>query len=308
MFVWNTASQVTLPEFYSNLGTLTIRNVTSSNYAISAQWFALFGTYSGVVFGRDGGTDQILFYPCAVCHNSALNFGSTAFQIAGPISGFGGAVSVNMNLTSTASGADILLKATKTIIVEENRTIRTNNGDITFWSNSDGVANSTDGDFIGLNQGVTINSANGLTNQATGGGTITLAGGTSSETLASGTVVPTGYAYSNRTTLWGDHVPSAVTFGRYTNSSTYINSLNIYSGGGNVVIKGQSASSGPGVAWYRGFTGATQNINSGNGTITIIGDNTSTGHGIELSYYSLPASVGPTITSSNATSSAIAVI
>ncbi|MFM2227839.1 MAG: hypothetical protein RL664_1182 [Bacteroidota bacterium] len=303
---WNTGAQVILPEFYSNSGTLTIRNVTSSSHGISTNWFALFGTYSGITFGRDGSTESMLFTPCTVCDISALNYGSTAFQIAGPISGFGGSINVNMNLTSTISGADILLKSGKSIIVEENKAIRTNNGDITLWSNSDGVANSTDGDFIGLNQGVTINSANGLTNQTSGGGTITLAGGTTSQTLASGTVVPTGYAYSNRTTVWGDHVPSAVTFCRYSATATYVNSLNIYSGGGDVVIKGQSANGVPGFAWYRGFTGATQNINSGTGTITIIGDNTSAGHGIELSYYNVTA-VGPTITSSNTSSSAITV-
>ncbi|MFM1772879.1 MAG: hypothetical protein RLZZ71_2021 [Bacteroidota bacterium] len=303
---WNTSAQVTLPEFYSNSGTLTIRNVSSSSHAFSTNWIAMFGTYSGITFGRDGSTESILFTPCTVCDISALNYGSTAFQIAGPISGFGGSINVNMNLTSTIFGADILLKSAKTIIVEENKTIRTNNGDITFWSNSDGIANSTDGDFIGLNQGVTLNSANGLTNQTSGGGTITIAGGTTSQTLASGTVVPTGYAYSNRTAVWGDHAPSAVTFGRYAATATYINSLNIYSGGGDVVIKGQSANAVPGFAWYRGFTGATQNINSGAGTITIIGDNTSTGHGIELSYYN-STSVGPTITSSNTTNSAITV-
>ncbi len=305
-FVWNTGAQVTLPEFYSNSGTLTIRNVTSSNYGINTQWIAMFGNYAGVTLGREGGTELVLLNPCTVCANTALNFGTTAFQIAGPIAAYGGNINVNMNLISTSVGADILLKSARTIIVEENRTIRTNNGDITFWSNSDGIANLTDGDFIGLNSGVVVNSSNGLTDQSTGGGTITIAGGTTSQTLASGTIVPTGYAFSNRTTNWGGVHPSGVNFGKnFQTVST--NSIWVYSGGGDIVVKGQAGNAVPGVAWFRGASGAQQVMQSGSGTITFVGDNTSTGHGIELSYFSLTNTVGPTITSSNTSSSAISV-
>ena len=306
-FIWNTSAQITLPEFYSNLGTLTIRNVTSSNYVINTQWIAMFGTYSGVTFGRDGGTEAVLLNSCTVCDSAALNYGTTAFQIAGPITAFGGNINANFNLRSTNSGSDILLKATRSLVIGENVAVRSNNGDITFWSNADGIANATDGDFIGIYSGVSVNSANGLTNQLSGGGTITMAGGTTTQTLPSGTVVPTGYALSTRTTNWvGTLPPGGINFGEKTSSQGGLNTLNIHSGGGNIVVKGESNSSSAGIQWFSGSTGATQSINSGNGTVTIDGLSTnSLAHGIEfMSYASI---VHPTVISSNTTSAAIQI-
>jgi hypothetical protein len=308
-FVWNTASQVALPEFYSNGGALTIRNTTSSNYDINTIWFAMFGNFGGITLGREGGTGAILLNSCTNCSSSALNFGTTAFQVAGPITALGGNIYANINLRSTNSGSDILLKADKHIVVGANVGVQSNNGDITFWSNSNGVADPTDGDFIGIYSGVSINSANGLTNQTTGGGTITIAGGNTSQVLPSGTVVPTAYAYSSRTTNWIDPVlpPGGVNFGEKRSAVGGLNTVNIYSGGGNIVIKGKSSSSSAGIQWLSGPAGATQVINSGNGTVTIDGLSTSsTAHGIEfMSYASV---VSPTIISSNTSSSAIRII
>jgi hypothetical protein len=308
-FNWNTGSQVALPEFYSNGGALTIRNTSSSNNGISTNWFAMFGTFGGVTLGREGGIGTISLTSCTSCASSALNFGTTAFQIAGPITALGGIINANFNLRSTASGSDILLKADKHIVVRENVAVQSNNGDITFWSNSNGVADATDGDFIGIYSGVSINSANGLTNQTSGGGTITMAGGNTSQVLPSGTVVPTAYAYSSRTTNWVDPVlpPGGVNFGEKRSAVGGLNTVNIYSGGGDIVIKGKSSSSSAGIQWLSGPTGATQVINSGSGTVTIDGLSTSsTAHGIEfMSYASV---VYPTIISSNTSSTAIRII
>jgi hypothetical protein len=307
-FSWNTGSQVALPEFYSNGGALTIRNTTSSNHDISTNWFAMFGTFGGVTLGREGGTGAIALVSCTSCHSSALNFGTSAFQIAGPITVLGAIINANINLRSTNSGSDILLKADKHIVVGANVGVQSNNGDITFWSNSNGVADATDGDFIGIQNAVVINSADGSTTQTTGGGTITMAGGTTTQTLASGTIVPTGYAYSNRTTNWGPLLPpGGVNFGFSTAANGQVNSLSIYSGGGNIVIKGKSHSSSAGIQWFSGSAGATQIINSGVGTILFDGLATSTNaHGIEfMSYASV---VSPTIISSNTSSEAIRII
>ncbi len=306
-FNWNTGSQVALPEFYSNGGALTIRNTTSSNHDIRTDWFAMFGTFGGVTLGREGGTGAISLNSCTNCSSSALNFGTSAFQVAGPITALGGNIYANINLRSTNSGSDILLKADKHIVVGANVGVQSNNGDITFWSNSNGVADATDGDFIGIQNAVVINSADGSTTQTTGGGTITLAGGNTSEVLPSGTVVPTAYAYSSRTTNWGPLLPpGGVNFGFSTAANGQVNSLSIYSGGGNIVIKGKSHSSSAGIQWFSGSAGATQIINSGVGTILFDGLATSTNaHGIEfMSYASV---VSPTIISSNTSSAAISI-
>jgi hypothetical protein len=271
-FNWNTGSQVALPEFYSNGGALTIRNTSSSNFNISTNWFAMFGTFGGVTLGREGGTGAIDLVSCTSCATSALNFGTSAFQIAGPITALGAIINANINLRSTNNGSDILLKALKNVIIGENVSIRSNNGDITLWSNSDGIADATDGDFIGIYSGVAINSANGSTTQSTGGGTITMAGGTTTQTLASGTVVPTDYAYSTRTSNWVDILPpGGVNFGEKRSSVSGINTVSLYSGGGAIVVKGKSNSSSAGVQWFSGPSGASQVINSGTGTIHIDG-------------------------------------
>ncbi len=305
-YSWNTSSSVTLPEFYGT-GALTIRNVPGANYSFTTAWIAVFGNFSGLTLGSNSGVEEILVAPCTTCTSGAKNYTGATWQIAGPINIYGSKVTVDLSLKSTLASADILFKSINSILVNASRSVTSNNGDITFWATADGTANSTDGDFIGIQNAVVINSADGLTNQTSGGGTITLAGGTTTQTLASGTIVPTGYAYSNRTTNWGPLLPpGGVNFGYSTAANGQVNSLSIYSGGGNIVIKGKSHSSSAGIQWFSGSAGATQIINSGVGTILFDGLATSTdAHGIEfMSYASV---VSPTIISSNTSSAAISI-
>jgi hypothetical protein len=302
-FIWNTSAQVTLPEFYGT-GALTIRTVPSATYAFNTAWIALFNTKSELNLGRTGNNDVVEINPCTVCHPSAINASGNTILVAGPININARSTNINLNLTASAVNADILVKANDFIIIHENKAIRTNNGDITLWSNANGIANTTEGDFIGFYSGVSINSANGAINQLNGGGAITIAGGTTSQTLPSGTVVPTDYAYSNRTTNWVGLPPGGVNLGANTSANGQLNTLNIYSGGGNIVIKGKSNSSSAGVQWFSGSTGAVQVIHSGSGTVTIDGSSTSnTAHGIEFNSYA--SVIFPTITSLDTTSSAI---
>ena len=305
-YSWNTSSSVTLPEFYGT-GALTIRNVPAANYSFNTAWIAIFGNFSGLTLGSSGGVEEILVAPCTTCTSGAKNYTGSTLEIAGPINIYGSKVTVDLSLKSTLASADILFKSINSILVNASRSVTSNNGDITFWATADGTANSTDGDFIGIQNAVVINSADGLTNQTSGGGTITMAGDTTTQTLASGTIVPTGYAYSNRTTNWGPLLPpGGVNFGYSTAANGQVNSLSIYSGGGNIVIKGKSNSSSAGVQWFSGSTGATQVINSGNGTVTIDGLSTSsTAHGIEFMSYANV--VSPTIISSNTSSAAISI-
>ena len=308
-YVWNTGSSVTLPEFYGS-GILTIKNVPGANQSFTTAWISIVDDFSGLILGSDAGIENNTLAACTVCNSSAKNYSGTTFEVAGPINLYGSNVFVETSFKSTAADADILLKAKNSIIVNANRTITSNNGDITFWANADGTANATDGDFIGIQNAVFINSANGLTNQSSGGGTITMAGGNTSQTLASGTIVPTGYAYSNRTTNWGPLLPpGGVNFGYSTAANSEQNSLSIYSGGGDIVIKGKSHSSSAGIQWFSGMPGASQIINSGNGTILFDGLSTSTNaHGIELNSYVASGGVTPNITSSSSSSSAIKFI
>ena len=184
-------------------------------------------------------------------------------------------------------------------MVDPNVTLRTNNGNITLWADSDGDSSG----WIGMQAGVTINSANGSTTQSTGGGRITLAGGTTTDSDG----LPTGYAYAASTVgLWGDHKPGGVQLGayNYNTGGGYANDIKLYSGGGNIVIKGKAADEAPGVAWYGGNTG-TQVVDAGNGTITIDGQGVGTGHGVEFTYYGGTAS--PTLRSGSNAATAISI-
>jgi hypothetical protein len=150
---------------YPNLatsGTLTWKPVSTSFGAdVQTSWFNWNQnnqTMSGLTIGKLGNTAN-------VSHQSAA-----AISAAGPISIFGGIVKAEQNLTASLSGAAILLQASEYIDVAANRTIQTNNGNITLRSNSAGIAvvlpNATTG-AITLNDGSSLLST---------GGNITLGG------------------------------------------------------------------------------------------------------------------------------------
>jgi hypothetical protein len=219
---------------------------------------------------------------------------------AGEINLIGANVYMNAaSLTSAASGASIVLKASNEIEIGVGSTtsIQSNNGNITLWADSDGNGAGP----IKIRENVTFNSANGQTTQTTGGGAITLAGG--STTVAG---IPTGYASaaSTLTEIWGSNRSSGVQLGAFNPGTNTVNSIAFYSGGGNVTINGKSANSMPGITWM-GSNSGTQIIRSGNGTISIDGFGDGAGHGIEFGFGG--GSIGRTLESSNTSSSAISV-
>ena len=108
--------------------------------------------------------------------------------MAGPISIYGGDILLEEDLTSTLSGADVLVKGRGDVEAVASRSFLTNNGDIVFWSNSD---NSGVGS-IKLGNDNVLNSSNGRSGDTdSGGGKITLGGGSGSGTS------PTGYSSSS---------------------------------------------------------------------------------------------------------------
>ena len=111
----------------------------------------------------------------------------TNMNFNGPITVYGGDLTIEENLSSRLSGADILFKGTGKVQSIANRTIQTNNGDIVFWSDSDG--NGEGAVLVGDDN--VLNSANGRTGDTdSSGGKIVLGGGGNSG------VVPTGNSAS----------------------------------------------------------------------------------------------------------------
>ncbi|WP_392345694.1 autotransporter-associated beta strand repeat-containing protein [uncultured Polaribacter sp.] len=150
--------------------------------------------------------------------------------VAGPISIYGEDITVSANISSTLSEADVLLKASGNIAVAANKSISTNGGDVTLWSDSDASGNaSTAGGTIALLDASTITS---------NAGDIVLGGGADANTDG----IPDGYAIGAFTTNTRDATNA-------TAGVSLDNSI-INSGLGNVIIRGQG-------------TGALQNYQMG---------------------------------------------
>ena len=262
-------------QYSLNIANVTLGAKASTNVTSSSANIKLQGTnvsLSGTNTVTTNGTVSILPMDSANSFNAALtvasgfNLGSgvtgftvgktsntasvtlgSAITAAGPISVYGGDVTVNQGLISTLAGAKILLNASGNITTAASLTFRTNNGDLIFWSDRSAANTGA----ISLGNANILNSANGLTSSGlTGGGRIVLAGG--ADTNADG--VPDGYASS--TTL------SGVSLGSGANDST----ISMYSGGGDVTIRGKSTAGGTSAGLYQYGSWL---LNSGKGAIVL---------------------------------------
>jgi hypothetical protein len=280
----------------SGMGGLIIQNFTSVNELI-------IGTYNGTgVFGDT---------PYTSTNTSDITLGA-AISIDGPITVYGGDITVSQNLTSTLSSADILLHAYGAINLSANMTIQTNGGDVTFEAAAGGIASSALS-AIYLNSGSQILTFGG--NITLGGGysgtegnlyaATNIAGGGFAVRLSSATLTAAGghiKIYGRNVSFYGDGVfLSAVnisttgsgTIGIYGDSYGGFNNTFFFGGitfdynastiqtvNGNITLKGiltQSQSTqGYGINFYRttGFAGETRHINilSQAGAIQITGD------------------------------------
>jgi hypothetical protein len=203
---------------------------------------------TGLVFGKEGNTTGFMTY--------------TEWTVNGPITFIGGHMSVSAgDIISSAYGANILFKVLRQISVEESRTIQTNNGDIILWSDSD----ANDEGYIAIGDNVTFNSVNGSTASGLStGGHIVLAGGADNG-LNSGTAsdgVPDGFALSATT--------NGVKLG--TSSDNY---TQMYSGGGDIIVRGGSTNSSSTPDENTGlYQLGKWKANSGKGAIVISGEST----------------------------------
>ncbi|NDG41925.1 MAG: hypothetical protein EBY28_21780, partial [Betaproteobacteria bacterium] len=221
-----------------------------------------------------------------------------------------GDVTLSRGISLSGAGNSLLVKSVGNIVIAGGssgnpQTIQTNNGNITFWSDSDagGVGNIQVGPYT------TLNSANGSTTQASGGGKITLAGGldnggstvTSGRTAGDG--LPDGYASGNASgigsALRGVHLQTA--------------GVMVYSGGGNIFMAGQGAASVPAGGQLIGFQFEGGVIDSGTGKIALYGrsnatnnTNNQTSYGMHLNGNADNASTN--ITSANTGADAITMV
>jgi len=167
----------------------------------------------------------------------------------------------------------VVLTGSGRITFASSRNITTNGGDIVFWANASGgtFGGITIGDSVTLDSRTATDRASSITSAATGGGRIWLGGGATVNTEG----LPTGASVGTGLSIIG------VTLGSLSSGAT---TTALYSGGGDIYIRGTSAAAGAGGVYWNRIGIA----NAGIGTVTIIGDaiNASGTHGIELGAFS----------------------
>ncbi len=237
---------------FNSSGTLTIEpsSASFSNAIIfPITNLSLASTISGLTLGKPTNTANI-------------TFGANT-TIAGPISAYGGNINVNFNLnTSSVSGGDILLKASDNITLNASKSITTDGGAVTLWSNND-----SNGGHIYIHDNVNIDTrtasdrtANNGSIDDENGGAITLGGG-------AGTSTPTGYALNNSNSFRG-----GINLGTESGGGRHNSGISFISGGGDISLKGQQSSTmngdAAGINAYEGFV-----LDGGKtGSISLVGD------------------------------------
>lgn len=222
-------------------GTLTIEpsgNSFSSALSFPFDNFSL-NSITGLTIGKTSNTANIIF--------------GSATSIAGPINVYGGDLTINENISSTANSAGMLFKASGNIRVTGEKSITTQGGNVILWANSDGQ--SSDG-FIALQSNFA--TSNGTKIQ-TNGGHIWIGGGSGTATWK-GITVGNGYAVSG----------TGIAFLNSTNSGSLpagilMQGAKLLSGGGDVRIAGSSSSASSRAV----VTVGNVEINAANGKIEI---------------------------------------
>ena len=255
--------------------TLTLNNIGGTGQYVDIQNIAsLTGLTIGQYTGMSGLTQG---------NTGNVTVGSTV-NISGPISLYGGNVSVNAAMNSTASGKGILLEALGQVTDSANLT--TNGGDITFWSNSNG---GTTGGIV-VNNNVTLTSGGGWITMGGSAGNVSISG--LPATSALGTALPQGYAKNVTGTIVGLSLGTV-----YAGAETA--NVTINSGNGRIGLAGESSLyvliGGSSYLSFGLVAYNAVNINSGSGDLVVNGlasgspgNATSTSWGIVTSPWSTP--------------------
>ncbi len=263
---WNNGSGGAMPitttgafTFLPNSANWGTQNIFTADFNFSG------ATLSGLTIGKDIGTLDM---------GSGTITLNTAQTVNGPISIFGGNIHqtynvINSSASGTAADRGILYRASGQVWLGPSIKTQTNGGDITLWSNAAvNTATSTSKGGIYLENSVTLDSrtaADRPGSHTTGGGAITLGGGSATTTTANGTTVPSGYALN-----YGTYAAGLI-LGSYSAAPAASANIAIYSGGGNISLRGRSTQvdlgGTYGIATYEGL-----NVDAGTtGNITIVG-------------------------------------
>lgn len=226
------ATQATGDILLKSIGTISIAPLTTSNWDANFTFAYASGSASTTLTGSSSleglkieRLDLTTGFELGTWNGATLTGGyqsantrdiilSSVMTIAGPISVFGGNITIDANLNTEAGNANgyILLKATGNITQNTNRTLSTNGGNVTLWADSD----ASSGGSIALGAAASVQSA---------GGRIILAGGldNGSNGATANDGIPDGYAR-------GIGVPGIAT----------TSSFNLNAGSGSILARGSS--------------------------------------------------------------------
>jgi hypothetical protein len=185
-------------------------------------------------------------------NTSAITIGSNA-TVNGPISVIGGDLTMNTStaLISSSVSARILMKASGFIVINDGSStnarpvIRTSNGDLILWSDSDG--NGTGKIYVGAY--AVLDSSGGRSgNGLSGGGRITIAG-----------------SYGNAGVDAQGHPLGSISLGAVNDWTLVLqNNSTVFSGGGEIDIRVNSAAN------YDAFGHNQSEVNAGTGQISVV--------------------------------------
>ncbi|MCI4641870.1 MAG: YDG domain-containing protein, partial [Flavobacteriaceae bacterium] len=216
---------------------------------------------------------------------------SDDIEVAGPISLYGGDITLSNSLSSTLSNANVLIKAKGDISLDANQEIHTKGGNIILWSNSDG--GTSNGSIMLRYQSKLISGSSSVL-----GGHIWLGGGNGSETWNEITV-GNGSAVGGK--LVSPNKGGGEAGGDFNSSGIYLEYATIKSFGGDIFMKGKNGGSGNrGVTVYGSNlinSGDLTDISSGRIDLKAIADS---GNGLITGYHDIRAA--GTLTMSSAAS------
>jgi hypothetical protein len=227
------------------------------------------------VFGTYSASGNIQTFGGATEVNGTFTAGSgfqmvgAALTAAGTVTAangmqlIGNSVVADANMTVTGQGFDMLFRAKGDITTTTVKTFTTNQGDITFWADSD-AATSLGGKVTIENQNVlktknvataSIPATNAALMADSGGGRITIGGGAASSSDSS---IPGGAAYA----AGGEGI-----FIGHTST--------LYSGGGEISLRGRSNGAS---TWHSGISIVDAvSLRSGTGQIKLDGESAGSG-------------------------------
>ena len=178
----------------------------------------------------------------------------------------GASISWTGNLAKTlGSSARLTLKSGGYISTGANLSVSSSSNalDVVLWADANANAASTSADYILLDQGLAVTTNGGMF-FAAGGSDNGSNGGTAADGL------PDGFAYSGASGRGGLDLGLV----NFNSTGTLVS---IETAGGNIVLRGNSASNRPGVG-----TQPNLRLNSGAGQIVMMGQSASE-HGLEFS-------------------------